>query len=67
MYNRHVCFLSKEEYFVSSVSIQVHTKPVKSVKEKGVTPSLILTLHLQLQNFIFQYSRSAVVSIIRFH
>lgn len=60
-------FLFKKETFVSNINIQVHTKPVKSMKEKGEAPHLILTLNLQLHNFVFHYLRCTVISIIHFH
>lgn len=57
----------KKKISVSSVSIHVHTKTVKSMKEKGEAPHLILTLNLQLHNFVFHYLRHTVRSIIHFH
>lgn len=54
-------------FFVSSIRIQVCTKQVKSIREKGEALHLILTLNLQLHNFEFHYLRCTVISLIHFH
>lgn len=58
----------KKKIFVSSIRTQVlHTEPVQSIGEKGEALHLILTLNLQLHNFVFHYLRCTVISLIHFH